>query len=1682
MKQKSSLKRNISIFSLLVIIMVGLIVERPVAAAEEEKKADNCTEYESHYYDGEEYDVYRTKVTDEAGNVSYPNYPQKEGYIFAGWYQGREDGTDIDLEKSLGAVAADNAEGAWAKFVPDEVLSVKAQISSNMVSTATNADKSYAHIRFVTTVDTLKYNKVGFDFSINGGNVITKASNKVYTQLRAVGDTSGDVITYTPSGQFCALSSYFKTWTFTNVPSSAFDVQFAVTPFWITSDGTKVCGEQVIKTINQGLAYSELRPFEAEYDYEYFETLEEAIEAVNDEENGTDNAVIALLKDVTIEKTVVIGGEGTARCKNLTITNLEKDGTAEEYIIKKSDDFTGTNVFAIEPDYALTITGVDSSSQTGIIIDGNGVNTAASFVVNEGIFTVKNSTIKNSLVIDGSGGGAITNVGTLIIDNAKFIGNQALRTSSSYSAPAGAININDGIVSITNTLFKENTSTKDGGAIRNASSSEIKISDCTFDSNIAGTIGTKDNNSTVKTGENAQGGAIYMTGASSFSEDSLNNIFIDNEAPLGGAIGYNSSKKSIVIGWSFNSNCAYQYISSAAGKTVAYSNGNGGAVYVSKIGKIDFVDSLLTKNIAYNGGAVCIAYEGTNYGRVEATNTLFDSNQVLGNCGGAIYNQGILTTTNCDFINNIASDASGTINKNAGAIYVNVAGATATLKNTKFVNNQAKDGGAIRITNGTVIANGCTFDKNIAAYTSSSTNGRGGAIYLSGGAIVKLNETGDNPNVFQGNKSEKHHGGAIYCEAGTLSIGKNTFKENTSEQGGAIYHSGGSATIFGNGQFSDNIANTTGKDIVVAAGQQLNICDTIFENGEVSLVAKGNTDVGCANVSGILKGVTFRYYVPEDKTVTSATKGITVSASDISTTSDIKIIPYTYAEGIPVIFGSLTELSDTELARFGTTSIGDGKHFGVNDEGQLVYTPVAQIGTKTYFTLQEALGDASSGDTITLLRDSEYHKARTDLSKSVTIENTADRTVTLYKYEGTVTSNNLIKVNAGYKLTVRSIGDNNVIIDGRSAKEALADVTASTTSSALLYADGGNIELTNVIMRYANTTGSGGCIQIKNASKATLNGCVFESNKAGAGGVVNILSGGASAVIEDCEFTNNIATNVGGAVYLQEDNTAATITRCIFKNNVATSNAGALGGLGTLTCVDCDFVSNKAGNPGNANGGAIYAGGNGKIFIRVSENGSSTFDGNTAYRQSSEGVLNLQTYGAICANSNSSIEYSAKCIFVNNTDGDLTTSTDANTGFALGEGIGRASQTSTIVVTEDVTSYETLKTAIKNASTKRQTKIILLNDISIGDTRLDVDASGKNVLITNASNTAVKITRGNGTNSNLFAVGEESTLSFVANSESNGALTIDGSWDAQKSAMLYVKNGGTLILDGVTVLGGKAGDGAAVKVVKGTLKVEHCSIKNNTSANGGAISLNSTDGEVNCTIKDTVFEANNATTNGGALYMAGSNTLTCSLLGTVEFNENNATTNGGAIYITNGTLTTSVDDENGVVNFVSNYALYGGAIYQAKGNVSLLGGGKFELNKAGLPTENSGRAGAVDLITGIFDVSGYDFIRNTAVKDAGALRVDAGTANVKNCNFTNNSAGTPKENTGGDSIFNGRGGAIYISGGGKGVLNLLGTGHFSANKYTHTSTGTVSNAIYKAAGTMTGTELYTYDNDQTVEP
>lgn len=157
--------------------------------------------------------------------------PVKEGYVFGGWYDDANGTNYYDEE------GADSLSTAYAKFVPAQVLSVKAQ---NMAGTT--ADTETTHVRVISSLDNTNYQKVGFDIWLNNKIQLTKEggtpleTEKIYNGL-LVGDQKVEA-----NDIFGGVSQFVSVWQLQNVAKENHAKIIYVRPYWITMDGTKVEG------------------------------------------------------------------------------------------------------------------------------------------------------------------------------------------------------------------------------------------------------------------------------------------------------------------------------------------------------------------------------------------------------------------------------------------------------------------------------------------------------------------------------------------------------------------------------------------------------------------------------------------------------------------------------------------------------------------------------------------------------------------------------------------------------------------------------------------------------------------------------------------------------------------------------------------------------------------------------------------------------------------------------------------------------------------------------------------------------------------------------------------------------------------------------------------------------------------------------------------------------------------------------------------------------------------------------------------------------------------------------------------------------------------------------------------------------------------------------------------------
>ena len=434
----------------------------------------------------------------------------------------------------------------------------------------------------------------------------------------------------------------------------------------------------------------------------------------------------------------------------------------------------------------------------GIVYIANGTYNENNIQINNDM-TIIGSSQEKTIINGGKLAGKPATIFTILSGVNVNINNLTIENGYSNDGLGGAINNNNGTLTVNKITFKDNSAMGLGGAIFNTGN--LNVNSCTL------------NNNTALRGD---GGAIFSTGNTNLK----GNTFLKNTAPkgYGGAIAY-EPEVSIAVAAPVKTEELVKITEPTEKVKTATTTKKDTDTIIASI-----TNCIFTNNSALNGGAV---YSEDN---LTIKNSTFTNNSAMnGNGGGVAYEQlrtlapakpveakavaaaksaptapveTSIRTINasiisCTFINNTAL--------NGGAIENEV---NMTIRDSKFINNMATYGGAILNGNNLTVT-GSTFESN------NASNDKGGAIYnglplmeaqpvkdpvkdpVKAKAVAMLmsasNSTDNGPYLhvaessFVGNSAV--NGGAI-VNTGDANINFSRFIGNSAINGSAIFNSG----------------------------------------------------------------------------------------------------------------------------------------------------------------------------------------------------------------------------------------------------------------------------------------------------------------------------------------------------------------------------------------------------------------------------------------------------------------------------------------------------------------------------------------------------------------------------------------------------------------------------------------------------------------------------------------------------------------------------------------------------------------------------------------------------------------------------------------------------------------------------------------------------------------------------
>ena len=594
-------------------------------------------------------------------------------------------------------------------------------------------------------------------------------------------------------------------------------------------------------------------------------TLDSDIAMTDDEAAGFVNGVI-INKNIRIDgkghtisaedlgRIFSIGEGFTVTLTNATLINgkadkggaIYNDGSLTLSDVKLSDNAADSYGGAVFNNGELVVS--DSVFDSNDIVNRGSASVdyggAAIYNWYDGVLTVSGSNFTNNIKNYKNGDrlvGAITTIGNATVSGSNFV-NNAGRWGGAISATGAELRKNSSTLTVSNTIFKDNSALYAGAVY--IWGSNYNIADCVFDNNTAFGKGNM-------TPNNNNGGALVVSQVSRFNEPITGTIsgskFTNNKAQYGGAAYFNKGFVTITDSV-FENNVATAEggavdFSHASVKDLVVSINNSsfvgnkapvaGAIFTNVDSKI--TNSNFTKNTASKGGAVlnengakltvdnstfkdnaADSYGGAvfNNGELVVSDSVFDSNDIVNRGsagvdygGAAIYNweNAKLDISKSNFTNNIKNYVNG--DRLVGAVTTI---GNATISDSYFVNNSGRWGGALAATGGvsgsainTIDVDGTKFVNNTALY--------GGAMFVWASNYTISNSVFDNNSAFgKGDMSpNNNNGGALVVTQDNIPVsGKivnSNFTNNKAQYGGAAWINEGTVDIDGS-NFINNTA------------------------------------------------------------------------------------------------------------------------------------------------------------------------------------------------------------------------------------------------------------------------------------------------------------------------------------------------------------------------------------------------------------------------------------------------------------------------------------------------------------------------------------------------------------------------------------------------------------------------------------------------------------------------------------------------------------------------------------------------------------------------------------------------------------------------------------------------------------------------------------------------------------
>lgn len=1264
---------------------------------------------------------------------------------------------------------------------------------------------------------------------------------------------------------------------------------------------------------------------------------------------------------------------------NLTVINHLKTGNERTHLEIHGLSYPDTVGGAV-----AVITSGSTLNIYGGIYKDNTVNTSGDVsVYGAAFYNFSKMNIYDGVFESNSAvrAGAVYNYRTLNVYSAEFTGNLASSMGGAIYAPASTgsftyigkdTTVEDGIkvvfsgnnaadggavlcqatIDVKNTLFKDNFTTKSGGAFETVNKANATISNCQFINNTAG----------------SSGGAI--SNESSIAEIS-NTVFEQNSSTNHGGAVYSTSASVetdtfdlIVKDTTFKLNSC---------------GGNGGALYLASGTRAQIDETVFEENSGSDS-----TYGGAIYSTgstLEAVNTEFISNSALS--GGAI----TLNTSSKASFNNITVN-NNTATKYGGFLYANTS--EFSVYNSNISSNVASYAGAVYIK-----AN-CIAKLYSTEFVSNNADTSGGAVYASSAE----NDTVIHSCTFDSNTAESYGGAICATNDSTTYLYNNKAFNNTASRGGVLYIADYGTTVTVNGlEVKGNTADVTG-DIIYSnsANAVININKGNYKDLDVTELDSAywsNALDGRGSVNEI-SGDIPSYIEYGNESSGSITEYCDVSTSEelenainngekfIRIVADFEIDRTFYISADTTIFSTKAHTL-TRNPNFGSDI------FVVGENAE--HTSALLLGTDARLTLGNPESQTPNLLTIDGNKNNMNvtvtgtvificYSAQAILHDNLTVRNcikTGNEKVfdTAYNLPGANRIGGTLAIIGSGTLTIHGgLYENNIIAE----EDTSSEETRISTYGGLIF-NKSNLRIYDGTFK--NNTGARGGM-LYNYMVTEIYGGTFEGNHATvSGGMVYSPSSAASHLIIGSDTSadtpilikGNTAEDNGGAIYSPFMCALVIKNATIEGNRTLTSNGGAICVYGQFTARNVTFTANKA----KFRGGAVYASNNADEYVtRYVNLTDCVFTDN-------EAVLGgaVSVYSSSMDYKNGGIVTISDCEF--NSNKALKQKATATVAFG---GAIYADRKSSVTVDN---SYFNTNTAELSGGAAYITGLSTLNLKNCEFTENAATTETANGGAITVQSAYCNINASDLYDNTATLNGGGIYVTYLEELAVNSEVKLDNTLFSGNTG----ENGGAIYAEDMIT-----------NTDSTTITATDCEFELNKASRGGAVYLADNS---DAYIKDGFFAKNSGSSAGGALYCSGSiaeidatvfknNTsggpggavvvmnTAVAVMNNITAMTNTADSNGGFLYSTDATITIYNS------NLKSNSASNGGAMYLYTSAVSQIYNCLFDSNKA---TSDTGNGGALFIYTSGTEtlVHSNTFRNNSAGNFGGAMQI-SGTSLV----------------------------------------------------------------------------------------